>query len=170
MAPNFAKFPSHELLTVAVFLNDQQETAINVIKVASINHANRNVIALFFVVIVARLIALVFAHLVPINVRITANTAFATKPVGIAACRVRINAAGSVLITTAQNFAMSHAIDQDVTNRAKKSYHATTCALVFAARNARSFAEFATKTLMISRGVTPKLCSWNWWSAVMYLK
>ena len=155
---------------MAVFLNDQQETAINVIKVASINHANRNVIVLLFVVIVARMIALVFAHLVPINVRITANTAFATKPAGIAACLVRINVTGSVHITTAQNFAMSHAIDQDVTNHAKKSYHATTRALVFVARNAQSFAEFATKTLMISRGVIPKLCSWNWWTAVMYLK
>ena len=113
------------------------------------------------VAIVARMIVPVFAQLVPINVRITVNTTFATKPVGIAACLVRINAAGSVLITTAQNFAMSHAIDQDVTNHAKKSYHATTRALVFVARNARSFAEFATKTLMISRGVTLKLCSWN---------
>ena len=170
LATNFAKFPRHELLTVAVLPNDQQETAINVIKTASISHANRDVIAFLFVAIVARMIALVFVRLVPINARITANTVFAIKPVGIAACLVRINVTGTARITTAQNFARSHAIDQDVTNHAKKSYHATTRALVFVVRNVRSFAEFATKMLIISRGVTPKLCSWNWWTAIMCLK
>ena len=120
--------------------------------------------------IVARMIVPVFAHLVPINVRITANTALATKPVVIAARLAQLNAAGSVLILVAQNLAMSHAIDQDVTNRAKKSYHVATLVLAFVVRNARNFAEFATKRLMISRDVSPKLCSWNWWTAVMYLK
>ena len=120
--------------------------------------------------IAARMIALVFVHLVQINVRITANTAFATKPVGIAVCLVRMNVAGSVLILVAQNLAMSHAIDQDVTNLAKKSYHVSTHVLVFVVRNAPNFAEFATKRLMISRDVTPKLCSWNWWAAATYLK
>lgn len=143
---------------------------MNVIKIASINHANRNVIVSFFVAILARMIAPVFAHLVPINVKITANTAFATKPVGIAVCLVRKNVAGSVLILAAQTLAMSHAIDHDVTNRAKKSYHVTTRVLVFVAKNARNFAEFATKRLMISWDVTPKLYSWNWWTAATYLK
>lgn len=92
------------------------------------------------VAIVARMIVPVFAQLVPINVRITVNTTFSTKPVGIAVCLVRVNAAGSVVILPAQTLAKSHAIDQDVTNHAKKSYHVTTPVLVFVVRNNRNFA------------------------------
>lgn len=92
------------------------------------------------VAIVARMIVPVFAQLVPINVRITVNTTFSTKPVGIAVCLVRVNAAGSVVILPAQTLAKSHAIDQDVTNHAKKSYHVTTPVLVFVVRNNRHFA------------------------------
>ena len=93
-----------------------------------------------FVAIVARMIVPVLAHLVPINVRITVNTTFATKPVGIAVWLVRMNAAGSVLILPAQTLAMSHAIELDVTNHAKKSYRLTARVLVFVARNNRNFA------------------------------
>lgn len=145
-------------------------TAVNVNRVASIYRVNPNAAVSSFVAILAKAPVSVPAHLVLRSAEITATIRCAKETVVIAASHVKNGATGSVRITTAQRLVENHATDQDAMSHAKRSYSVNTCVLVFVVKNVQSCAEFVTKMLKNLAVTGPKLCLWNWWTVVMYLK
>ena len=148
----------------------QQVIAVNVNRAAFIYRVNPNAAASSFVAILAKTPVSVPAHLVLRSAEITATTRCAKQTVVIAASHVKNSATGSVRISIARSLVENHATDQDAMSHAKRSYSVNTCVSVFAVKNVQSCAEFVTKTLKNSAVTGPKLCLWNWWTVVMYLK